>query len=86
MPPPSPRSETARAAAASRRRKKSKSPINRIGSFHSVTSDAQSNDELSVASGLEDSGDFHAKKKPSRSKAKVFSKVRQIRVRVKVTG
>ncbi|GMH92212.1 hypothetical protein TL16_g12279 [Triparma laevis f. inornata] len=74
VPPPSPRSETARAAAASRHRKKSKSPINRIGSFHSVTSDAQSNDELSVASGLEDSGDFHAKKKPSRSKAKVFSK------------
>ncbi|GMH60924.1 hypothetical protein TrST_g8755 [Triparma strigata] len=72
----SPRSETARAAAASRRRKKSKSPINRIGSFHSVTSDAQSNDELSVASGLEDSGDFSSKKKKRqpRSKAKPFSK------------
>jgi len=51
-PSPSPRPHTDRAKQAVHRRKKSKSPVNRVGSFQSLDS---VKDDLSVASGLEDS-------------------------------
>ena len=73
------RSETARAAAASIKRKKSRSPINRAGSFHSVASElsnAPSNDELSVASGLEDSTEYKIKQS-SRAATRSMARKRQ---------
>ena len=51
-PSPTSRPHTDRAKQAVHRRKKSKSPVNRIGSFQSIDS---IKDDLSVASGLEDS-------------------------------